>query len=182
MKIIINEDQLHFLTNTTTINGVDIYSDFNNIEENKKIGLKLIINEVNKFKSSEELLRSGGFSDLALDLSAFGFTEESVTHISPEKLTIKWKDDMLNVVDEVKRSKKSKLNWSHSINLKEPIDVSFNGKKFFIEDGHHRYYAAKILNKKLNVNLEIKANPILSLSYDDYDTFHRSMFNKFYKK
>jgi ParB-like chromosome segregation protein Spo0J len=69
--------------------------------------------------------------------------------------------------------------WGNEINLTEPIDVSYENNRFYIEDGHHRYYAAKILNKPLNVNLEIKMNPITklapSLSYDD---FHRCIFKQ----
>jgi hypothetical protein len=49
---------------------------------------------------------------------------------------------------------------SEKINLSEPIDISYEsngyGLKFYLEDGHHRYFAAKTLNKTLNVNLEIK--------------------------
>ncbi len=69
--------------------------------------------------------------------------------------------------------------WASKIDLSEPIDVAYEKDKFYIEDGHHRYYAAKILNKKLKVNLEIKQNPIEklapSLSYDD---FHRCVFKQ----
>ena len=37
--------------------------------------------------------------------------------------------------------------WAKGVDLTEPIDVSFEKNSFYIEDGHHRYYAAKILNK-----------------------------------
>jgi hypothetical protein len=46
------------------------------------------------------------------------------------------------------------MEWK--INLSEPIDISYEsngyGLKFYLEDGHHRYFAAKTLNKTLNVN------------------------------
>lgn len=166
------------ISNTTLVNGVEIFPNIDNIESNKKIGLELMKEECKKFKTSEELLRSGGFSNFVLDLSAFGFTEESVKLLSPKNLTIKWKDDLENVYFEIKHSKLTPIEWSKKINLSEPVDVSFNGKKFLLEDGHHRYFASKTLKKKLNVNLEIKSNPILELSNEDYDQFHINFFNK----
>jgi hypothetical protein len=55
---------------------------------------------------------------------------------------------------------------------------SFEKGKFYIEDGHHRYYAAKTLNKPLNINLQIKTNPILKLTSLGYDDFHRCLFKQ----
>lgn len=176
MKIIISEEQFKNFLDLVTINGVDVYPDLTNIEENKNIGRQLLQDEKKEYKTSEDLLRNGGFTDLALDLSAFGFTEESVKHLSPKHLTIKWKTDLENVLWEVRRSGIDKITWSQRVKLDEPVDVSFDGKKFYLEDGHHRYYAASVLKKILNVNLEIKANPILGLGHNDYDVFHHDFF------
>lgn len=183
MKIIITENQLKKIIinhndDKIKINGISIYKDLINIDENKNIGYNLLINECKKFKSAEELLKSGGFSNFALDLSAFGFTEESVNVLSPKNIKIKWKGDLENVLYEVKNSKLTPIEWSKKINITEPVDVSFNGKYFYLEDGHHRYYAAKTLKKKLKVKLEIVANPIKPLSNKDYDQFHIDFFNK----
>ncbi len=138
-----------------------------------------MIDEVDRFDSSEQLLRSGGISIETLDRAAHGFSEEDIKEIDPKDLKIKWKDDLSNVVWEQEQSGLSKSAWARKINISEPIDVSFENNKFYIEDGHHRYYAAKILGKKLNINLEIKMNPIIkiapSLSYDD---FHRCVFDQ----
>lgn len=147
-----------------------------------------IENEVKKFKTSEKLLRSGGISTKALDRAAFGFSSDDITSLLPKQLKIKWKDDLENVKYEidklfVKSGAKNKtnfiINWSKNIDLTTPIEVSYEKNNFYIEDGHHRYFAAKILNKPLNVNIEIKMNPITkltpSLSYDD---FHRCIFDK----
>jgi hypothetical protein len=147
-----------------------------------------IIEEVNRFNTSEELLRSGGIPIEALDRAAFGFSSDDIKVLMPKDLHIKWKDDLENVKYEIRQLQK-KYNgeyrgdiltiWARGINLEEPIDVSYEKNKFYIEDGHHRYYAAKILNKPLNVSLEIETNPIKklapSLSYDD---FHRCVFNQ----
>lgn len=147
-----------------------------------------IIDEIRKFKTSEGLLRSGGLPTEALDRLAFGFSSDDVKTLIPKQLSIKWKDDLDGVKYEIELLQKKYPNkslnevmrlWASGINLSEPIDVSYEKNKFFIEDGHHRYYAAKILNKVLNVNLEIKMNPITklapSLSYDD---FHRCVFKQ----
>lgn len=137
-----------------------------------------IIEYINKFKSSEDLLRSGGIPIEMLDRLAFGFSSEDIKTISPKKLRIKWRDDMDNVVWEVNKSGLTPKEWSKKINLNEPIDVSFENGKFYIEDGHHRYFAAKTLNKLLNVELEINSNPITKLSNLGYDDFHRCIFNQ----
>jgi tRNA nucleotidyltransferase (CCA-adding enzyme) len=147
------------------------------IKNNKVVGLEMLKDEALKHKNDEELLRAGGFSTDTLDLAAFGFNENTLDTINPNQLTIKWLDDLDNVKYEVKKSGKTNREWAKNINLSEPIDVSFDGKDFNLEDGHHRYYAALILDKPLNVTLEIKANPIKPLSNKSYDDFHREWFN-----
>lgn len=146
-----------------------------------------IIEEVNKFNSSEELLRSGGLSIEALDRAAYGFTSEDIKTLLPEQLNIKWKEDYKGVLFEVEyfaekhnlSFNKAKIIWSEKVNLSEPIEVCYEKDKFWIEDGHHRYFAAKTLKKPLNVNLEIKQNPITKLGGElGYDNFHRCIFNQ----
>jgi len=73
----------------------------------------------------------------------------------------------------------SKEEWAKNVDLSEPIDVVFENGKFYIDDGHHRYYAALILDKKLKVNLVIEDKPIAKITGKqnyDYDGFHRSFF------
>jgi len=156
------------------------------IENSKCPTIKLnqdVIDFVKKFKSSEDLLRSGGIDIDILDKLAFGFNEIEIKKINPILLKIEWKDDIENVKYEIKHSKLTPKQWASNIDLTEPIDVDFkeiNGKRgFYIQDGHHRYTAAKILNKELNVNLNIKINPIKELApYLSYDEFHRCIFNQ----
>jgi hypothetical protein len=158
----------------------------------KKILLEQIINYneevtdyINKFDSDEQLLRSGGLPIDILDRLAHGFSEEDIKILYPKQLKIMWKDDYENVLWEIKKSGLTPKQWASKINLSEPIDVDYmvhkNKKGFFIQDGHHRYVAAKILNKPLNVNLEIKLNPIKELSNLSYDDFHRDLFKKLKK-
>jgi len=154
------------------------------LEGNKLIGMKMLADEAHKFKSSEELLRGGGFSTDALDLAAFGFTDSSIKQLMPQQLKIKWKQDLAQAKfeqDEYHRRGMPRIDWARKINLSEPIDVSFDGNNFFLEDGHHRYVAAKTLNLPLNVTLEIKANPLVKLSDKDYDEFHREFYDRFMK-
>ena len=164
--------------------GPKIAPNTEDLEGNKIIGMKMLAAEARKFKTSEELLRNGGFSDDALDLAAFGFIDKSIKQLMPQQLKIKWKQDLIQAKfeqDEYQRKGNSKIDWARKINLSEPIEVSFNGDNFFLEDGHHRYVAAKTLNVPLNVELEINANPIVKLSDKDYDNFHREFFDRFKK-
>lgn len=136
-----------------------------------------IINEVSKFNSAEELLRAGGISIEALDRAAFGFSSSDIQTLMPKQLHIKWKDDWENVKWELNKSGLSPKAWSSKVSLEEPIDVSFSKGKFWVEDGHHRLFAAKTLGLPLKVNLEIKQNPIIVLGNDlSYDDFHRCIF------
>lgn len=144
---------------------------------------KEVVDYVNKFNSDEELLRSGGLPTEILDRYAFGFTDKDITKLHPDKLAIKWHDDLENVIWEVKKSGLTPKQWSKKVDLSEPVDVSYeltdDGLKFLLEDGHHRYFAAKKLNKLLNINLEIKANPITKISNTlSYDELHRCLFKQ----
>lgn len=134
--------------------------------------------EVAPYKTSEEFLRAGGFSIDTLDRAAFGFADSDITELMPNQLNIKWKDDMLNPPQKQKHSGLSKIQWAKSVDFSEPIDVSYSKGKFWIEDGHHRYYAANILNQPLKVNLEINEQPLRVLSNGlSYDDYIRTVFN-----
>lgn len=163
------------LLNEEIIRGLNIHSKY--LDDLKK--------ELSKFKTDEELLRSGGISIETLDRLALGFSSEDIKTINPNDLKVKWKDDLENVKYEIKKSGLTPKQWASKINLSEPIEVSYCGDNkhkigFYIEDGHHRYMAAKILNKPLNVNLEIKVNTIAIIAPNlGYDDFHRYIFKIF---
>lgn len=128
--------------------------------------------EARQYDSAESFLRAGGFDVDTLDKAAFGFINGQIIEISPSNLKIKWKDDYLNVLWEIKHSGLSPKQWAKKISLEEPIDISYEKSKFFIEDGHHRYTAAKILKKSLTAKIEIKDRPIdilgAGMKYDDF--------------
>lgn len=153
----------------------------NAIEGCKNIKItKDMAREASQYNTAEELLRAGGFSIETLDRAAHGFSEEDVKTLNPDQLNVKWKMDMENPKQQIKDFGKGPEAWAKTVNLSEPIDVSYENGEFWIEDGHHRYTAAKILGKALNVNLQIKDNPILKLTDGEmgYDDFHRCVFSR----
>jgi hypothetical protein len=133
---------------------------------------------VSQFGTDEQFLRSGGLPIEMLDRAAFGFSDEDIQTLMPNQLAIKWHDDLENVKYEIKKKGWTDMQYAKSVDLSEPIDVAYENGKFVIEDGHHRYWAARILNRPLNVKLEIKDKPLNklapNLSYDDY---HRCLFS-----
>lgn len=162
----------------------NIENNLNNINLNSKF-ISDLEKELSKFKSSEDLLRGGGLSIEVLDRLAHGFSEEDIKTLNPNQLKIRWKNDLENVKWEIKQSGLTPKQWAYKVDLSEPIDVDYwegDGwsKGFYIQDGHHRYMAAKILNKPLNINLKIKINPIKTIAPNmGYDEFHRYMFKIF---
>lgn len=157
MKLLITEQQINNIIDNLFIteNNVKIYKNLEGIQENKNTGLNILIKECQRFDNYKDLLKSGGFSDFGLNLFFYGFTENSITQLYPKDIKIKWKDDLENVYYEIIHSKLTPKIWSSKINLSEPVDVIFQKNKFFLDDVHHRYVAAKTLKKSLNVSLEI---------------------------
>jgi hypothetical protein len=78
-------------------------------------------------------------------LDRFWFFRKDITELHPSKIAIKWRDDLENVIWEVKSGLTPKNG--EKINLSEPIDISYEsngyGLKFYLEDGHHRYLQLK---------------------------------------
>ena len=141
--------------------------------------IEVLKKEAEKYNNGEELLRDGGFSLEALDRAAFGFANEDIKELDPKDLNVQWTGDYESVLLEVKDSGLSDEEWSKKVSLATPIEVVYKDGKFYIDDGHHRYFAAKTLGKKLKVDLRIEKKPISKIvgtkNYD-YDEFHRSFF------
>ena len=121
-------------------------------------------------------MKSGGLSIDQLDRLAFGFAADDITQLHPSEIKIKWTQDLINVKYEQEESGLSKKEWAKTIDLSEPIVVIYD-KFFYLDDGHHRWYAAKILNKMLNVELEIEQKPIPEITDLSYDDFMIFLFN-----
>ena len=94
-----------------------------------------------------------------VDRLAFGFSGDDVKTLMPDELSVKWVDDDANVKAEIQASGKTDREWADSIDLSEPIDVIFEDGRFKIDDGHHRWNAAKILDVPLKVNVQIADKP-----------------------
>lgn len=141
-----------------------------------------LTNEIRPYDTSEAFLRGGGLSWELLCRMAFGFAEEDVVELYPGELKVRWKDDIENVKYGIKHSGLPAKEWAKGVDLSEPIEVSLRNNRgkptFYIEDGHHRYTAAKLLGKKLNVSLDIQMNPISYIAPNlGYDEFSRKLFD-----
>lgn len=99
-----------------------------------------------------------------LDRGAFGVNDGDVIKISPEKLNIKFPDDMINPQHKFEIGG---INWAKSVDLSDPIKVSIDDAgRFNVEDGHHRYFAAKVTGRPLTAEIEIKGNPVRKILSD----------------
>lgn len=141
-----------------------------------------ILQYTRKYGSSEELLRNRGVPDDLLDMAAFGISEKSTKTLLPKDLNIIWKDDLAQVEFEISKADSPEA-WAREVSLVEPVEVDLDDAgKLVLQDGHHRYMAAKILGKELNVDLTIKANSIKALAEKldieaDYDSVTRALFD-----
>jgi hypothetical protein len=96
-----------------------------------------------------------------LDKMAYGLVGDQIVRISPKAITLKWHDDMGNPQH---RYDTEGMAWVRSVDLSEPVDLSVaQDGTIHLEDGHHRYFCATKLGKKLTGRIEIKGNPILRI-------------------
>lgn len=95
-----------------------------------------------------------------LDKIAFGYTSGQI-------IDIKTKDINLYLPDIENAEYKFKIygmEWVKSVDLSEPVSLSIKQDgKFYLEDGHHRYFCAKKLGKNLIAEIDIKGNPVLKI-------------------
>ena len=94
--------------------------------------------EARQFDSAESFLRAGGLSISTLDNAAFGFTSDDIIEIWPSNIRIKWRDDLINVLYEIKHSGLSRKKWAEKVSLETPVEISYEKSRFYLEDGHHR--------------------------------------------
>lgn len=93
-----------------------------------------------------------------LDKLAFGYNDGDIVEIDPSLLVIKYPCDLEN---PEYCFQKGGMDWVRSVSLDEPIDVSIGDDgRMYLEDGHHRCFAASKLGKKLQAKVEIKGNPL----------------------
>lgn len=94
----------------------------------------------------------------ALDRLAFGVAGGDQLELAPDQIQIKYPDDLVNPQH---RLATEGMAWARSVDLSEPVDVSINeAGQFELEDGHHRWTAARLTGRKLQAVIEIKGNPV----------------------
>jgi hypothetical protein len=111
-----------------------------------------------------------------LDKMAFGFHSEDVLTLAPDQITIISPDDLEDAQWAMERGIVQERNgqpqrlpnltpqeWANHIDLSEPLNVHLRNGRFELRDGHHRYLAAKILNKPLKCQVTIDDNAILTI-------------------
>ena len=80
---------------------------------------------------------------------------KEVTKIMPQELKPLNQIELNWAISSQKASGKSEEEWAKSVDLSEPIKATiYSDGEIKIQDGHHRYLAAKILNEPLNVELK----------------------------
>jgi|694.fasta_scaffold05242_3 hypothetical protein len=80
---------------------------------------------------------------------------KEVSKIMPQELKPLNQIEINWAISSQKASGKSEEEWAKSVDLSEPIKATiYSDGEIKIQDGHHRYLAAKILNEPLNVELK----------------------------
>lgn len=98
-----------------------------------------------------------------LDRLAFGFAVGDVLLLAPEQIGVQYEGDLENVAWAIRKAG-GPLRWAKTVKLRTPIEVLYKKGRFWIEDGHHRWTAAKILGKKLRARVvRIDDNPLLAI-------------------
>lgn len=124
-----------------------------------------IDNILKQFKNIPEIVRYDW------DKVAFGFSVDDEIRININDLKVKYKDDLENAIYKIDNEKKFGRHFKDSFDDLPSIEVSYENGKFYIEDGHHRYYYAKknnINNVKVKI-VDIKENPIIKMGYNSID-------------
>lgn len=95
-----------------------------------------------------------------LDELAFGYHSGQIINIKTKNINI-----YLNDIENAEyRFKKEGIDWVKSVDLSEPVSISIRQDgKFYLEDGHHRYFCAKKLGENLLAEIDIKGNPVLKI-------------------
>lgn len=100
-----------------------------------------------------------------LDRMAFGYVDGQKMTVAPKDLKIKYADDLENPqykFDKGDAQGRKGMDWARSVDFSEPVQLSVGRDgKLYLEDGHHRYFAAQKLGKKLPAEIsKIEGKPI----------------------
>lgn len=96
-----------------------------------------------------------------LDRWAFGVVGDEVLRLNPGELTIVYADDLANARYQADRHPGGSLRWARQVSLKEPVDVIVDDQgRRLLDDGHHRYLAARLSGRTLLARMAVKGRPI----------------------
>lgn len=96
-----------------------------------------------------------------LDRWAFGVIGDQIIKIDPKDIAVVHFDDLDNAKHQADRYPGGRKAWARGFTFDEPVDISVTEPgAFVLEDGHHRYLAAKTLGRKLPAKIRIKGKPI----------------------
>jgi len=96
-----------------------------------------------------------------LDRWAFGVIGDELVKLTPAKISVVHFDDLENAQYQADRYPGGAKRWAKSVSLATPVDVSVRSPGVFtLEDGHHRYLAAKLSDRKLTAKIQVKGKPI----------------------
>lgn len=77
-----------------------------------------------------------------------------ITRITPDELVPQNDDEIAGAIRDMQRDGLTPEQWAKSVDLSEPVDAHiFRDGNIKLDDGHHRYLAAKTLDVPLNVKL-----------------------------
>jgi len=94
-----------------------------------------------------------------LDKEAFGFESGEAIMLPLDAIHIRYPGDLESAKADV-RTRKDALAIRR-VHGRLPVKVALRGGLFELEDGHHRYVAARMLgDKKIWAEVDIKDNPI----------------------
>ena len=111
------------------------------------------------------------------DSVAFGFTDDDILTLEPSQIHIVWADDLANAKHKIDGASKFGPHFKDALDKLPPVEVDYDGKRFTLQDGHHRYYLAKKTGHSLQAQVTVKANPFLALGIDDPEAFYRQYGN-----
>lgn len=93
-----------------------------------------------------------------LDRLAFGMADGDVVSVKPAAVRILYPGDLAN---PQARFDREGMAWARTVDLSEPVDLSVNDAgELCLEDGHHRWFAAKKCSRSLRGTVTIKGKPI----------------------